>query len=385
MDSPFGYSKPVTGRNFYGRRQEVEQLRTVLSEGGSAAVYGPPGCGKMSLVQETLSQMRVSKVLFKSTEVDLLDVRDFPAFLFRMGEAVARAYGTTPAEYAAIVSDCFTGSHIVFDERQYASTDRILSVSGKFDAGDVTALLEFPYRIAERRGLRLIVVLKEFQNLTLTDGWVMQLKAMEAIMKRHPTSPQCSWIMTGSRLNAMKDIFEHRKYFYRMATPMQLRPIDGKDITDRILKGFLSSGKVVDRKQIEKVCRLFRGNIWHINHYISICDHMSRGYILDSVLSEALDALISINRPQFEGTMADLTVYQIRLLKAITEGRTRLSSADVIRDYSLNSSANVKRLKEALTRKEIITFDSDDNPEIIDPLFEYWVRKYFFHQAVDFK
>ena len=385
MDSPFGYSKPVTGKNFYGRKPEVERLRAILSEGRSAAVYGPPKCGKMSLVQETLSQMRVSKMLFKVAEVDLLDIRDFPAFLFRMGEAAAKAYGTTPSEYQSIVSECFGGTHIVFDEKKYASSDMVLSVKETFDAGDVTALLDFPYRIAEHKGIRLVVVLKEFQNLTLIEGWEMQFKAMEAIMRRHAGSPKCSWIMTGSRLNAMKDIFERVKYFHRMVEPMRMTAIEGKEIVDRVLKGFLSSGKVVDRSKIEKVCRLFRNDIWHINHFISICDHMSRGYIVDSVLNDALDAMIAINLPRFESIMADLTVYQIRVLKAIAEGHDRLSAADVIRDYSLNSSANVRRVKDALMKKEIITFSDDDVPEMIDPLFDYWVRKYFFRQAVDFK
>ena len=29
-------------------------------------------------------------------------------------------------------------------------------------------------------------------------------------------------------------------------------------------------------------------------------------------------------------------------------------------------------------KKEIITFDEKDHPIIIDPLFEYWVTKYYF-------
>ena len=47
----------------------------------------------------------------------------------------------------------------------------------------------------------------------------------------------------------------------------------------------------------------------------------------------------------------------------------------------MNSSANVKRLKEALMKKEIIYFDTNDEPVITDPLFEYWVRKYYFGEA----
>ena len=60
------------------------------------------------------------------------------------------------------------------------------------------------------------------------------------------------------------------------------------------------------------------------------------------------------------------------------DGHTRFSSAEVISRYNLNSSANVRRLKDALCRKEIVTFDEHDEPVILDPLFEWWARKYFF-------
>ena len=29
-------------------------------------------------------------------------------------------------------------------------------------------------------------------------------------------------------------------------------------------------------------------------------------------------------------------------------------------------------------KKEILTFDEEDKPSFLDPLFEYWVKKYFF-------
>ena len=43
----------------------------------------------------------------------------------------------------------------------------------------------------------------------------------------------------------------------------------------------------------------------------------------------------------------------------------------------------MKRLREALCKKEIITFDEKDEPVILDPLFEYWVRKEFFEIAAE--
>ena len=66
------------------------------------------------------------------------------------------------------------------------------------------------------------------------------------------------------------------------------------------------------------------------------------------------------------------------MLRATIEGNIRFSAADIIRKYGLNSSANVKRVKDALMKKEVLTFDENDVPSLEDPLFEYWVKKYYF-------
>ena len=51
---------------------------------------------------------------------------------------------------------------------------------------------------------------------------------------------------------------------------------------------------------------------------------------------------------------------------------------DSVLRYHLNSSANVRRVKDALKKKEVLTFNEKDEPVILDPLMEYWLNKYYF-------
>ncbi|MBQ2551119.1 MAG: hypothetical protein II560_07900, partial [Bacteroidales bacterium] len=118
----------------------------------------------------------------------------------------------------------------------------------------------------------------------------------------------------------------------------------------------------------------------YMNHFVSICDSKSKGYIMEPILMEALDCILAIHEPRFRSIMNSLTTHQVNLLAAIIDGCPRLSSSEVVRKYALNSSANVKRVKDALMKKEIVTFDRNDVPTIIDPLFEYWVKKYFYEK-----
>ena len=95
-------------------------------------------------------------------------------------------------------------------------------------------------------------------------------------------------------------------------------------------------------------------------------------------MMDALNAIISIHEPRFMDMMDSLTGHQTSFLKAALDGVVKFSASEVIEQYSLNSSANVKRLKDALMKKEILTFNEKEEPVILDPLFEYWVRKYYF-------
>ena len=65
-------------------------------------------------------------------------------------------------------------------------------------------------------------------------------------------------------------------------------------------------------------------------------------------------------------------------MRAIFDGVTKVSATSTINTYHLNSSANVHRLKEALTKKEVVVFDAQDIPHIIDPIFKVWLDRFYF-------
>jgi len=176
----------------------------------------------------------------------------------------------------------------------------------------------------------------------------------------------------------MHEIFGVKKYFYRQVERLEVSQIETREIIEYITRGFLTTGKVIDKDLLLGTCTLFRNNIWYINHFASICDSLTRGYIMEPILNEALDILISIHEPRFEKIMNDLTTFQLSLLKAILCGHNKFTSTEVIEEYKLNSSANVKRLKDALSKKEIIYFKDDNHPIVLDPLFEYWASNFYF-------
>ncbi|MCR5244945.1 MAG: hypothetical protein K6C31_01340 [Bacteroidales bacterium] len=380
MDSPFIFSKYVTGKHNIGRKNEGVILGNLLRAGENVVMYEPPKTGISSMLQQTFYNMRIAGGQFEIAEITMLNVRDLQTFLIKTGEAAIRLFASTAEEFAGLAAKYLGGTHFIFDPEAFSSHERILSLNWDIDSQDIDAILTLPYRIAEGEGKRIYMIISEFQDLMLFPEGDGIIRRAEEVMKAVTPEQKaaCTFIFTGSRVNAMKDIFRYHGRFHRVVEHVPLPPIDTKDIIDYTVRGFLTSGKVIERDLMLGVCKLFRNNIGYINHFSSICDSLSKGYIMEPVLIEALSMLLSIHEPKFAATMEDLTTFQVNLLKAIIEGNTRFSSAEVIRQYGLNSSANVRRLKDALCKKEIITFDDKDEPVVLDPLFQYWVQKYYF-------
>lgn len=378
MDTPFIYDRFVTGKNFIGRKAECTILSNLLESGENVFIYGRPKSGKMSVVQQTLFNRRMAGRQFMVAHVSLFNVRNLEQFLLKFGTAVIKSVSSTAPEYESLIVKYLEGTHFVFDRSRFASCDEVVSMNWTPDMNDVNMMLRLPYRIAEERGKAYYVILEEFQNIMFADEYEDVFKQMEDILRERNRS--VSFIMAGSQVNAMKYIFEEKKYFYRLVEKIGMSVVDDREIIEYIVKGFMISGKVIERDLVLGACKLFRADMWYLNHFISICDTMSRGYINEGILMEALKTIISIHEPRFYAVVNDLTDHQLSLLQAILDGVTRFSASEVIEKYRLNSSANVRRVKDALKKKEVITFNEKDEPVILDPLFEYWVSNHYFEK-----
>lgn len=381
MDTPFIYDKHVTGRYFIGRRSECMILGNLLRAGEHVSIYEPPKTGKMSLVHQTLYNLRNDGMQFTVAFVDMLNVRTLSDFLIKFGTAVMKSAASTPDDYAAIVRDYLAGTHFVFDRVRFMTYEELVSLNWNPDMNDVEKMLELPQRIAQEKHIPFFVILKEFQNLMNADEYDDVFKLMERMMKERDRSNPYPvvYVMSGAMVNAMKFIFEEKRYFYRQVNHVALAPVDEKEIIEHVVKGFLNGmGKSFDRNLAMGACELFKCNLWYMNHLAAICDALSKGFVTETMMTDALNSMIAVHEPRFISIINDLTDHQLSLLRAVLDGVVKFSASDVIEKYRLNSSANVRRVKDALKKKEVLTFNEKDEPVVLDPLFEYWVSNFYF-------
>ena len=377
MDKPFVYDKYVTGRSFVGRKMDCNILGNLLEAGEHVVMYEPPKSGKMSVIQQTLFNLRAKGNQFMVVHVNMLNIRTIEDFLVKYGTSVIRPMYSTAEEYQRVVSDYLAGTHFVFDYDRFSSFEEVVSLNWEPDAADIEAMFSLPYSVASEKNIPVFIILEEFQNVMNDKDYEDVLKVMEKVLAEKAKS--VSFMFTGSMVNAMKYIFAERKFFYRQVEHLPLQKVDDAEITEHIVRGFMIGGKVVERELVVGACELFRGQMWYLNHFTSICDNLTKGYINEGILLQALKTLISIHEPRFISIVNDLTDHQLSLLRAVLDGVVKFSASDVIEKYKLNSSANVRRVKDALKKKEVLTFNEKDEPIILDPLFEYWVGKHYFN------
>ena len=351
MILPFAFDKIAAGNSILGRSEEIGAVVAALEKGGRGlAVYGEARSGKETIVTEAIEQVRARKHNLIVCQIDLFNVRTFDDFCDR---------------WRARMKECAVE----------VNRGALLPFEISIDEIAANKLFDLPGIIATEAAAQMVVYIKEFQNLLRAEDEDFRLEDLERSWSRQR---QVNYLLTGSFVNAMKSIFVERRCFYGMCRTLELQPLGRREVCEYIRTTFLNYGRVIEMEEAMAIYEIAAGNMWYVKQLCANCYAMPAGYVNRKIVNQARDTLLSVHIPRFKQMLLDLTSNQMSLLRAITDGVQKLSSAEMVERYRLNSSANVARVKDALQKKEVITFDSEDNARIIDPLFAYWLRNYYF-------
>ena len=349
--SPFSYDKIAAGAGIIGREAELAFMADLLEKGEySLALYGGPRSGKETLVTEALERWRQKHQNLILCRLDLFNVRTFEAFVDAWREQM-RSCAHEVNRHALLPFD------IAIDEIP------------------AMKLFDLPGVIASESNAPMIIWFKDFQNLLSIEGDSFRLEQLDKTWSRQR---RVRFLFTGSAVNAMKGIFEERKCFYGISRTMELLPPERRCVCEYIRQTFLRYGRVIEMEEAMAIHEISGGNMWYVKQLCSFCFEKPAGYVNRTIVNQARDTMLSLHVPRFKAVVFDLTANQMNLLHAVVDGVRKFTSAEMMERYRLNSSANVARVKDALQKKEVLSFDAEENARIIDPLFEYWLRNYYF-------
>ena len=350
MEVPFNFKHTAIGIDFIGREIECNTLSNLLRQMQNVLIYGPDGVGKQSLINKILIDFQKGSLSIIVCNVNLHNVRCEEDF-YRVYAEQVKLSGLSSFQDLYRISN------------------------GDMEDNSVEHILSMPESLAAMNDAKVIVYLEEFNNVLHFDDPDTFLKRLEKVWGG---KTNVTYLVTGSKTNAMKYIFEEKKYFYGQIENLPLLPLNEKAASDYIIRTFLRVGRVIDKEHVKLFYDISGGHPYYLWLLCSFSFNMTKGYVTPDIRDEAIASVLSLRESYFKGLVDSLSNFQLSLLRAIFDGVTKFSNKEVIERYSLNSSANVFRLKEALKKKEIICFDDRDEPYFIDPIFKYWLSKVYF-------
>lgn len=354
MDSPFIFNKYVTGSNFVARASDLGTLVERIKKKEHILIYEPPKSGKRSLVQQVFIKLRQDSYNFTLCTINLFNVRTEAALLKSIRTSLVNSFANTESQIRQLEED------LMLDQIREMSEYRDL-------------VLNLPEALSAKFNTNVVIYFQEFQELLNFKNPEDTIALLDRVWRSHT---QTTYLITGSFVNAMKEIFVNNKSFYRFAKRVKLAPIEEHLFSEFIIKNFLKAGRVVSKELATRMYNLTKGHPWYTQQLADIAYGHTKGFLTETILLEAFEELIDLHEYLFQQTTSRLSLYQLNFLKAILDGVVKFSNHEVLAEYQFNSSANVVRLKEAVQKKEILEKDGE-SWIFLDPLFKIWLRRVY--------
>jgi hypothetical protein len=167
--------------------------------------------------------------------------------------------------------------------------------------------------------------------------------------------------------------------FYKFGEVFFLEKIPGKYWTSFITRRFKDTGKSIGETEAVAIAGLMKNHPYFVQQLSqAVWLKTSRKATMTNI-EEAIEDLLDQYTILYQKEADHLTNFQLNFLKALADGVTSFTKRAVLSDYDLGSSANVKRIKEALQNKEIIDVFGKE-VQFNDPMFELWLKKRYFRR-----
>lgn len=374
--SPFIFGNTVSTKSFTNREEEALKLSRNLLGGTNTIIISPRRWGKSSLVEKVILDIQKTETLHKTVVIDLFTISNETEFFEVFTREIIKATSTKWQDWMDDVKQFL--HHLVPSVQIGVKPNIDLTI--KYDWEKIVQhtdeLLDLPERIAKAKGIRLIICLDEFQNLTSFPEFERFEKKMRAIWQRQKHVTYCLY---GSKRHMLSDIFNNKsKPFYRFGDLFLLPKIKEEKWVSFIQESFKETGKRIEPVIARVIPMIMHNHSWYVqqlSHYVwNTTDKVAR---FDQ-LAHALDELIYANQPLYQREIEGLSTTQVNLLKAVTMREKQLTSTRVMQRYNIGTPRNVSKNKEILAGNDMIHKTEDGLYEFLDPAFELWFRKQYF-------
>lgn len=371
MDKAFIYGMSVEGKNFTDRELETKRLQLNFENGMNSILISPRRIGKTSLVKKvkSLTEGKDRIVVF----MDIYKCRSEYEFYEKFASSVIQATSTKMDQMVRTAKEFIMSITPRITYSPDPGTEYTLSLGITPKTNTPEEILDLPERIAQKKGIQMVVCIDEFQQIgEMPDSLTIQ-KTIRSVWQHHRNVCYC---LFGSKQHLMNNLFYSRKMpFYQFGDMFFLKKIPTEKWVPFITSRFKDAGKQISEKLAERICQTVDNYSSYVQQLAWNVLVVSDSIVTEQSFQEGLEATFAQVTPFFVELTANLTTYQLNLLRAICTGfHEDFGKKDVTSQYDLGSRSNLVKLKKALIEREIIE-QTEDGLFISDPLFERWFKR----------
>ncbi|MBO7640842.1 MAG: ATP-binding protein [Bacteroidales bacterium] len=375
MEAPFIFGKIATGENFTDREQETGHLVDNFVSLINTIIISPRRWGKSSLVHRAATIAQEKDDRLRVCTVDLFNVKTEEQFYTVFARSIIRGTASRWDEAVNNAKEFF--SHLV--PRISIGADPLNEVSIDFDWEEMKKnpdeILDLPDRIAQAKGLKVMVCIDEFQNIAEFDDPLFFQRKLRAHWQKHQNASYCLY---GSKRHMMLEVFTDPSMpFYKFGDLFFLNKIDSAHFIPFIMERFSSTGKTISEDACVRIVALADNHPYYVQQLAQLSWLRSPESCTEEVVVKAHASLVEQLSLLFSNLVETFTFQQVCYLHALISKERAITSSETMHKYHISSATAASRSLKTLIKKDIL--DSTAGAvSFQDPIFAYWLRHYYF-------
>lgn len=372
MEIPFIYGRLAEKESFIDRTDDRRELKNFLRHGINVILVSPRRWGKSSLVRVSMEELKAEEPEIKVCYMDASKIHTEEEFYNKFASVVIQGVASGMEQKLGEIMKFISR----FTPSVTIASDPLNSIEVNLKINPVKEsperILQLPERIAEARGIRIVVCIDEFQQLANISTW----RNLEAMLRAEwQLQHKTTYCLYGSKMHMMKDIFNKASSpFYKFGQLMNLKRISKEYWIPYIVNNFRKTGKTISPTLAERLCELVQYNSWYVQQYCFFLWSHTDGEVTQELLDEQLQLVLDTNEDLFLAETDSLTSTQIGMLKAIASRETHFNARDVVERYGLGQPQSITRNKRILVEKDLVE-KHNTMFAFVDPVFELWLKR----------
>ncbi|MDX1477161.1 MAG: ATP-binding protein [Saprospiraceae bacterium] len=371
---PFVFGHLTDGTEFTNRRQEIDRLLSDFRAGINVTLISPRRWGKSSLVRAVARKAARADKKMKFCFIDLFSIRSEAQFYQVLAEEVIKSTSSKFKEWVAAAKR-FIPEAIPRVSFETPVGEFDIGMNWKAVVKSPGQILDLAEKICEDKGIRLVVCIDEFQNISTFEDPLGFQKQLRASWQHHKLTAYCIY---GSKRHMMMEVFASPSMpFYKFGDLVFLDKISTEDWCKFIVKRFADTGKRITDEDAVLIAELVDRHSYYVQQLAQQVWLRTAKQCTTAIVHDTHDSLMRQMSLLFQEKTNQLSNSQINFLEAVLDGVQQYSAQEVLRQYELGSSSNVQVVKKALISKEVLDFRGRQ-AEFLDPLYAAWLKKYYF-------